>query len=133
MMCNVHEVHKKRQYISRSSLIYSTKLSDNSYPNKQTINKYNLKYNYEDQHSYQCAVDRNQIEQLNSGALISQSFLDHIQPKEVPILCSSCESEPLYSSNESITIKNYYKSEELARINRKRRYIEFFKRHYGTL
>jgi hypothetical protein len=130
---NMHETNKIRKHSAKSKLLYSTRFEDDLPPNMTTIKQYQLKYNYETMESFEDASLRNQITDLHDGALIEQSMIDHITSIDTPLLRSSENSEPLFSIDESETLQWYHSQKQDPREDRKRRYIEYFKRHYGSL
>jgi hypothetical protein len=123
--------HNKITKVSKSELIYSTRFNDDSQINRSTIKQYQCNYNYETKQSFECAYERNEIIQICNGDIIEQSFIYSIQPKEVPILCSSNDSEQLFSIDDELTIKNYHTHLNPVNMHRKRQYFEYFNNHFN--
>ena len=124
---NVHETNKKRKHTAKSELLYSTRFEDNLSPNWLTMKKYRLIYNYETWKSFCDATLKNTITVLNSGGLIQQTMINHLRPKDTPVLRSSDNIAPLFTIDETQTL-NYYRSHQQdPREDRKHQYFEYFK------
>jgi hypothetical protein len=124
---------QKRLQFIKSYLIYSTRFPDDSPINRSTIKKYQLHYNYETMNSLNDAINRNSNTQLCNDALIEKRLFNILQPKEIPLLRSSEKSNPLFTRDDEPTVGNFDQSKEFEYVQRKQRYIDYFKRHYGTL
>jgi hypothetical protein len=133
LQCSNHEPNKIRKHSWKSELLYSTRFEDDFPPNMITIKQFHLIYHYETMESFEDASLKNQITELNNGALIEQSMIDHITSIDTPLLRSSDDPSPLYSIDETETLNYYHSQKQDPREDRKRRYIAYFKRHYGTL
>jgi hypothetical protein len=101
--------------------------------NRATIKKYKLNYNYETMKTFKNSFLMNPITQFDSDTLIEQQTINNIQPKEIAILRNSQEYTPLFSHESELTVGNYQRAAEIELTQRKRRYIDYFRRHFGNL
>jgi hypothetical protein len=72
--------------------------------------------------------------QIPDDGIINLEKYEHMQTFDETVKMSFAkESESLFTHDDELTVANYNISINPELIQRKRRYIEYFKRHYGTL
>ena len=118
---------------AKYKFVYSTRFPQEKKPNCVSMKNYQLRYNYATKQTFEDAVNKNHIDYPYKNSLIDPLLIYSLQPKDAPLLRSSCETEPLYSRDYEATVSNYQTFPDDKKMQRKQRYIDYFKRHYGTL